>query len=162
MPTSAPWLRGLIFTLLVPGMIGGVAPMIIDSNAQASRGFWRVGWILIAAGAVIYTLCLIRFLAAAGTPAIFFTRHIRFLLGEEPKSLVSKGLYRFSRNPMYVGVLMAIFGQAIVFASFRIAVYGVVAFAFFHVVVVFLEEPHLRSTLGKPYEQYCQNVRRWL
>ena len=162
MPTSMPWLRGLIFTLLVPGMIGGVAPMLIDPVARASGGFWQAGWVLIVMGAAVYTLCFIRFLAAAGTPAIFFSRHLKFLIGEEPKSLVSKGLYRFSRNPMYVGVLMAIFGQAILFASPSIAVYGVVVFLFFHVAVVFLEEPHLRRTLGQPYEKYCQQVRRWL
>ena len=57
---------------------------------------------------------------------------------------------------------MAIFGQAILFASLRIAAYGSVVFACFHIAVVFLEEPHLRRTLGLPYVKYCQQVRRWL
>lgn len=141
-------------------MIGGVVPILIDSGTGGR--FRQSGWLLIAAGVAVYSLCLLRFLAAAGTPAIFFSRRLSFLLGEEPKSLVSKGLYQFSRNPMYVGVLMAIFGQAILLGSVRIAAYGALAFAFFHLVVVFLEEPHLRRTLGLPYARYCEQVRRWL
>ena len=156
-----PWIRGLIFTAIVPGMIGGGAPILIDSRTSLP-GFWQAGWLLIAAGAIVYTLCLIRFLAASGTPAIFFTHRLRFLLGEEPKGLVSTGLYRFSRNPMYVGVLMAIIGRAIVAASSPVALYGCAVFAFFHATVVFLEEPHLRRTLGRAYDQYCERVPRWL
>jgi protein-S-isoprenylcysteine O-methyltransferase Ste14 len=122
---------------------------------------WPVGWVSIAGGVVVYALCLLRFLASGGTPAIFFTRPLRFLLGQEPRVVVSDGLYRFSRNPMYVGVLLAVFGQAILFASVRLAVYGVFLAACFHVVVVFMEEPHLLKRNGEPYAQYCRKIPRW-
>ena len=121
-----------------------------------------MGWAPIFLGALAYGLCLMRFLAAGGTPAIFFTRPLRFLIGEEPGSLVSQGLYRFSRNPMYVGVLLVVFGQAIIFGSPRIAAYGLLLFVCFHLTVVLLEEPHLRRTRGRSYELYCQTVPRWL
>ena len=124
-------------------------------------GIGDVGWLLIVTGALIYLLCLMRFLASGGTPAIFFTRRLRSLLGEEPTSLVSDGLYRFSRNPMYVGVLMVIFGQAVLLASSTVAVYGLAVFVFFHCAVVFFEEPHLRRTRGLAYEEYCRLVPRW-
>src|SRR5436190_12804283 len=114
---SVLWIRGLIFTLLVPAVIGFFVPLWIDSGARRMGGIGDVGWLLIVTGALIYLLCLMRFLASGGTPAIFFTRRLRSLLGEEPTSLVSDGLYRFSRNPMYVGVLMVIFGQAVLLAS---------------------------------------------
>jgi protein-S-isoprenylcysteine O-methyltransferase Ste14 len=156
------WIRGLIFSVLVPGVVAFVLPSAIDPGAHRAGGIWDVGLLPIAAGAVIYLLCLMRFLAAGGTPAIFFTRPIRFLLGEEPGGLVSEGLYRFSRNPMYAGVILAILGQAILWASVRVAAYGCAAFLFFHLVVVCLEEPHLRRTRGPSYELYCRTVPRWL
>lgn len=156
------WLRGLIFTALVPSVVGFVLPSAIDPHAPRAGGLWDLGWLPVMAGTGIYLLCLACFLAAGGTPAIFFTRHLRFLLGEEPAGLVSTGLYRFSRNPMYVGVLLAVFGQALLFASRRIAVYGCSAACVFHAVVVFLEEPHLRAARGAAYEQYTRTVPRWL
>jgi protein-S-isoprenylcysteine O-methyltransferase Ste14 len=156
------WIRGLIFTVLVPAVVGYFLPSAVDSSAHTRSGVWEFGWIPMAAGAAIYTLCLLRFLAAGGTPAIFFTRPLRLLLGEEPQGLVSEGLYRFSRNPMYVGVLLFVFGRAILCASSAMAVYGCVVFAFFHLVVVFLEEPHLRATRGPSYEVYSREVPRWL
>lgn len=71
------------------------------------------------AGATIDVLCLFRFFAANGTPAIFFARHLRFLIGGEPKTLVSVGLHRFTRNPVYVRVLLVVFGQALALGSPR-------------------------------------------
>jgi protein-S-isoprenylcysteine O-methyltransferase Ste14 len=136
--------------------------MTLDSAAHRQGGVWDAGWALIVCGVIVYALCLLRFLAAGGTPAIYFTRGLRFLIGEEPDSLISAGLYRFSRNPMYVGVLMVIFGQAIVLSSSRLAVYGGVVFLIFHLTVVLVEEPHLRATRGRPYERYCRRVPRWL
>jgi protein-S-isoprenylcysteine O-methyltransferase Ste14 len=105
--------------------------------------------------------CLLRFLSSGGTPAIFFTRPLRALLGEEPPRLVQSWLYTVTRNPMYVGVVLAVFGQALVFASANIAVYGALLWLAFHVVVVALEEPHLRERHGRSYEEYCRRVPRW-
>jgi protein-S-isoprenylcysteine O-methyltransferase Ste14 len=144
------------FTVLVPGVVGFFLPSIADPSAQLQGGWWDTGWILVAAGSLIYALCLIRFLAAGGTPAIFFARHLRLLLGEEPAGLVSGGLSHFSRNPMYVGVLLVVFGQATLFASPIVAAYGCAVFLFFHSIVVFVEEPHLRATRGNSYDLYLQ------
>jgi protein-S-isoprenylcysteine O-methyltransferase Ste14 len=58
-----------------------------------------------------------------------------FLIGEQPPKLVRQGLYRISRNPMYVGVLIAVFGQALIFASEAVALYGVALWLCFHAVV---------------------------
>ncbi|MGB7759606.1 MAG: isoprenylcysteine carboxylmethyltransferase family protein [Bryobacteraceae bacterium] len=156
------WLRGLIFTVLVPAVVGVYLPSIVDPRARYAGGVWDAGWLIVAAGTLIYALCLIRFLAAGGTPAIFFTRPLRMLLGEEPARLVSGGLYRFSRNPMYVGVLLVVFGQAVLFASPPTAAYGCALFVFFHLIVVFVEEPHLRAKRDPSYDLYCRTVPRWL
>lgn len=155
------WVRGAVFTALVPVVIGGWVPAAVDPLRRPAGGAADAGWILIAAGAAIYLVCLARFLAAGGTPAIFFTRPIRAIIGEEPPLLVEGWLYARSRNPMYVGVVLAVVGQAIVFASRAIAVYAALLWLTFHVVVVALEEPHLRDQFGASYDAYCLRVPRW-
>jgi protein-S-isoprenylcysteine O-methyltransferase Ste14 len=156
------WIRGLAFTLLVPCVVGVYIPCLICRDGSPPGGFWLFGWVFIGLGTIVYSLCLFAFLASGGTPAIFFTRRVGFVLGEEPPKLVRQGLYRFSRNPMYVGVLLAVFGQALVFACIRAVFYGALLWLSFHIVVVFLEEPHLRKERGASYEEYCRGVPRWL
>jgi protein-S-isoprenylcysteine O-methyltransferase Ste14 len=160
--TTLLWIRGLMFTALVPLVIAGWAPAAIDPFRRPRGGVWNAGWAPIVAGAAIYFVCLLRFLASGGTPAIFFTRPLRALIGEEPPHLVRGWLYRATRNPMYVGVVLAVFGQAIVCRSRAIAIYGAALWAAFHMVVVVLEEPHLRDLHGAEYEAYCRRVPRWL
>lgn len=155
------WIRGIVFTVLVPLVIGVVVPRTIDA-AHPQSGWWSAGWLMVAAGAAVYSACLLSFLAAGGTPAIFFTRHLRVLIGEEPPRIVELGLYRYSRNPMYAGVLAVVWGQAIVCASRRIAVYGLFLWLMFHLVVVLLEEPHLRASRGASYDEYRRKTPRWL
>jgi protein-S-isoprenylcysteine O-methyltransferase Ste14 len=156
------WLQGLVFSVLVPGVVAFYIPQAMRSGHAAAGGWWALGWILFAIGSVIYVLCLINFLRHGGTPAIFFTRPIRGVLGEEPQQVVRSGLYRYSRNPMYVGVITAIAGQAIVYRSRGIVVYALVAALVFHVVVIFLEEPHLAHARGPAYDDYRRRVPRWL
>ena len=161
MRTALLWVRGAVFTALVPVVVGGWLPGVVDPFRRAAGGAANAGWMLVAAGAAIYALCLARFLAAGGTPAIFFTRPIRAIIGEEPPLLVQGWLYSRSRNPMYVGVVLAVVGQAIVFASRAIAVYAAILWLTFHFVVVALEEPHLRDQFGASYDAYCRRVPRW-
>ena len=155
------WLQGLIFTVLVPGVVAFYVPQTLRSGT-APGGLWSLGWLLFVLGALIYFRCLLDFLLAGGTPSIFFTRPIRAVLGEEPQQVVHSGLYRYSRNPMYAGVLIAIAGQAIVYRSRSIAVYCGIAALVFHCVVVFLEEPHLARVRGPAYDDYRHRVPRWL
>ena len=89
--------------------------------------------------------------AGKGTPAPI----------DPPKELVERGLYRFSRNPMYVGVLFILFGEAIFFATLLILGYMLVFFFCFHLFVVAYEEPTLRRTFGAAYKKYCDAVPRW-
>jgi protein-S-isoprenylcysteine O-methyltransferase Ste14 len=157
-----PWIRGLIFTVLVPGTIAVYVPVRMSPGLTPQGGAFEFGWVLIAAGVLGYAVCLLRFLMSGGTPAIFFTRPVRFLIGEEPRRLVQEGLYRVTRNPMYVSVLLVIFGQAIRFDSQSIAMYGLFVWLHFHLVVVLLEEPHLLEERGPSFSDYCRRVPRWI
>ena len=157
-----PWVRGLIFTVLVPGMLALYVPARMADSLVPPGGLWNAGWLVSAIGAIGYLLCFLQFLASGGTPAIFFTRPLKFLIGQEPSRLVQGGLYHVSRNPMYVSVLLVIFGQALRFVSAAIAEYGFVVWLAFHIVVVLLEEPHLLDERGSSYAEYCRRVPRWI
>ena len=152
------WMRGLMFTLLVPYMLGVVVPQWIGEGGTGSS----LGWLLIVPGAALYLLSLARFLAVGGTPSIYFLRPLRHVLGEEPGVVVERGVYGFTRNPMYAGVLTAIQGQAILYGSWGVALYGLLFGCWLHFVVKVIEEPHLRKERGAVYEEYCKRVPRWL
>jgi protein-S-isoprenylcysteine O-methyltransferase Ste14 len=137
----------------------GFIPSTFYGERPIGGGWWMTGWLAVAAGAAIYAVCLVRFLISGGTPAIFFTRHLKFAIGEEPGRLVDGGLYRRSRNPMYLGVVLAVLGQAILFRSIEVAEYGFALWLMFHLVVVLLEEPHRRRERGAAYEEYCRQVK---
>ena len=79
-----------------------------------------------------------------------------------PKNLVVVGFYRYVRNPMYVGVLALIVGQALLLGRERLFIWALCAWFLFHLFVVFEEEPGLRRRFGAGYEEYCARVRRWL
>jgi protein-S-isoprenylcysteine O-methyltransferase Ste14 len=160
--STIPWIRGVFFTVLVPGTIALYVPFLMAERLTPRGGWWEAGWLVSGIGVVGYLWCFLGFLASGGTPAIFFTRPLRFLLGEEPGRLVQTGLYRVSRNPMYISVLLAIFGQAIRFGSRQVAVYGLLVWLGFHIVVVLLEEPHLSEERGPSYDEYRRRVPRWL
>ena len=78
------------------------------------------------------------------------------------KRLVTRGLYKFSRNPIYVGVMMILIGEAIFFQSYDLWVYLLFTFVSLNLFVMLIEEPRLRKDFGEGYYQYCQKVRRWL
>ena len=155
---AAALLGTFAFFWIAPATIGGLVPWIITRwqmqlplfDGPASRGF---GALLVTAGLVIVVECFARFaLKGVGTPApIAPTKH-----------LVVSGLYRHVRNPMYVGVVLAIAGQALYFGSTALIQYGAVVWVGFHAFVLGYEEPALKRQFGAPYETYCQHVPRWL
>ena len=75
--------------------------------------------------------------------------------------LVIAGLYRYSRNPMYVGVLLILFGWAAAFGSRGHLVYAAVMCVVFHLRVVYFEEPWLSRTHGRDWDDYRAHVNRW-
>ena len=76
--------------------------------------------------------------------------------------LVVTGLYRFVRNPMYVGVLLLIFGQMLLFSSAALLAYGVAMWTAFHLFVVFFEEQRLERKFPEEYPAYAAAVPRWI
>lgn len=78
-----------------------------------------------------------------------------------PQHLVVVGLYRYSRNPMYVCVLLTLVGWAVTFASTGLALYALVVTIAFQIRVVHGEEPWLARTHGAAWQDYVSRVSRW-
>lgn len=147
-------IKTLVFTLVLPGTVGLCVPQALKHNAtKVPLVFEWIGAGLFVCGVAIYFWCAWDFVSKGlGTP----------LPADAPRVLVVNGLYRFTRNPMYVGVLAVIFGQALYYGSGSVAIYGCIVFAAFHVFVRFYEEPTLRRLFGSQYEEYCRQVPRWI
>lgn len=153
--------QAVMFTVFVPGTVAWWLPR------NAIHADWKIryqsGWILIVLGAALYFWCAIQFLLRGeGTPNISFARPLGFLIGREPVRLVSQSIYGYSRNPMYIGVIGVVFGEALLTGSWNLLLYALALCVWFHLVVVFIEEPHLRRTRGESYVKYCQETPRWL
>lgn len=76
--------------------------------------------------------------------------------------LVVSGLYRYVRNPMYVGVHTVLVGEVLLCESRDLAIYTVVCWLGFHLFVCFYEEPTLTRRYAEQYRAYKRNVPRWL
>jgi len=79
-----------------------------------------------------------------------------------PERLVVNGFNRYVRNPMYVGLLIAILGQALLFGSLGLVLYAVVVWIITASFVRWYEEPTLSHRYGTEYEEYRRNVPAWL
>ena len=79
-----------------------------------------------------------------------------------PRELVVVGLYRMSRNPMYVSVILVLVGWAVGFRSMPLALYALAVAVGFHLRVVLGEEPWLAQTHGEKWVRYRDRVPRWL
>jgi protein-S-isoprenylcysteine O-methyltransferase Ste14 len=106
---------------------------------------------------------------AIGLTTLNFTIRDFFRLGrgtlapwDAPEALVHQRLYARVRNPMYLGVLATIAGQAILRASGGLLIYLVLIALAFHLRVVLYEEPALTRKFGAAYSAYLQRVPRWL
>ena len=147
-------LKNLLFTLIVPGTVGVYVPLLLTRDGVAGSGpVIFVALALFTVGGAIYTWCVWDFAAfGRGTPAPI----------DAPKRLVVRGLYRYTRNPMYVGVLTVLLGWAFLFQETTVLVYAICVGLSFHLFVVLHEERHLARQFGAEYHDYCRSVSRWL
>jgi protein-S-isoprenylcysteine O-methyltransferase Ste14 len=160
--------RAAIFTALFPGTVTVLVPALLLATFGSNHWLWPAGVRgtgigLIVLGAGVSLSCAASFLfAGGGTPAPWFARKLRFLIGEEPRLLVTRALYGRVRNPMYLGVLLVLCGEAVWFVSPALFLYAAGAWLFMHLTTVYIEEPHLRRRDGEAYAAYCRSVPRWL
>jgi protein-S-isoprenylcysteine O-methyltransferase Ste14 len=77
-------------------------------------------------------------------------------------AIVTTGVYRFTRNPMYVGMALAYVGLAMALDSGIALILFVPLIALIQAGVILREERYLEAKFGEPYRQYRGTVRRWL
>lgn len=87
-----------------------------------------------------------------GTPAHF----------DPPKTLIVNGLYRYVRNPIYLGALLVQLGYIVWFGSGIMINYFLFFVLAYHILIMFIEEPILRNQFGPAYDEYSRDVPRWI
>jgi protein-S-isoprenylcysteine O-methyltransferase Ste14 len=148
-------LGSILFFILAPGMVAGFIPLaLLRTGPQVQTGFLAYAafplWVI---GTTVLIWCFWDFLVKGkGTPAPI----------DPPKELVVSGLYKYVRNPMYVGILLVILGHFLWFGFWNLLIYAAVVFAAFSAFVIFYEEPTLKRNFGAAYEDYLKRVPRWI
>jgi protein-S-isoprenylcysteine O-methyltransferase Ste14 len=153
--TSAA-LGSFAFLLVTPGTVCGLVPLLITGWRRPGDPVpWvdALGWLLVLAGGAVLLHAFVAFAwHGRGTPAPT----------APTERLVVQGAYRYVRNPMYVAVLALVLGQVLLFASGGLFAYLVVLGTTVNVFVHTYEEPTLREAYGPSYDEFCENVPRWL
>lgn len=151
------FLKNLLFTVIVPGFVAGWVPLVFLRH-RAPAPDVLLPWHYLAMpflllGAIIYTACVWQFGSnGRGTPAPI----------DPPRKLVVRGCYRWVRNPMYLGVLLFVLGEAVFFRETVLFLYFVFLASGLQLFVVLFEEPGLRRRFGAIYQDYCNVTNRWL
>jgi protein-S-isoprenylcysteine O-methyltransferase Ste14 len=146
------FLRALLSFLLLPGIFAFLLPALLAPGDPRRGQGWEAGAVVMVAGLVVLLWCVRDFyVSGRGTLAPW----------DPPRHLVVVGLYRFMRNPMYVGVLTFVAGWSLLAGSPRIGAYAAVLALGFHLRVVLFEEPWLARTFGEEWLRYSAGVSRW-
>ncbi len=113
----------------------------------------------IEAGLVVLLIALLLVRWAAQT---FRKARTNILTSQAATAIVSTGPFAYSRNPIYVAILLALCGFALVFNSLWFFAALVVMFLVLRFGVIAREEIYLDRKFGQPYRDYQARVRRWL
>ena len=147
------FLRALLAFIALPGVVAFLAPLLILDISQPEPTFNVVGAPFLGAGLAALLWCVWAFYTTGkGTLAPW----------SPPRHLVTIGLYGFTRNPMYVAVLLVLVGWAVSFSSLALAEYAAIVAVAFHLRVLFGEEPWLARMHGSAWQEYKESVPRWL
>jgi protein-S-isoprenylcysteine O-methyltransferase Ste14 len=143
--------KALLAFLALPGVVAFAVPVVWLVSAGASLAF-PFGLVPLAVGTVGLLWCVRDFyVSGKGTLAPW----------APPERLVVVGLYRFSRNPMYVSVSLILVGWAASFGVPGLWAYAACIAVAFHLRVVLGEEPWLARTHGAEWQAYAARVPRW-
>lgn len=154
------WLiaRNVAMIVLFPGMVTVYIPYrLLAPTSFPSLNSWSLSHFLAAVamlvGATILLISIWSFaLVGRGTLAPF----------DETRKLIVVGLYRYVRNPMYLGVILILLAESWFFRSSELLAYTGVCFAVANILVIGYEENRLRYKYGDEFICYCERVRRWI
>ena len=148
MRVPVPWVFVLSYLLGVA--VESVRPHLIASTAAPASTV--AGTALLAVGAVIAGYAL----------AIFHKAGTTTVPGRSSVRLVTWGPYRFTRNPMYVGLTLAYLGEASLLRQAWPLLVLPLTLAYLNWIVIPVEEAKLLDVFPDEYAQYRSRVRRWV
>jgi protein-S-isoprenylcysteine O-methyltransferase Ste14 len=144
--------RAVLAFLALPGLIAFAAPvgwLVARSHTELVQ---PLGLAPLLIGTVGLLWCVRDFyVSGKGTLAPW----------APPANLVVVGLFRYTRNPIYVSVTLILLGWAVSFALPGLYIYAIIVAVAFHLRVVFAEEPWLARTHGAKWREYAARVPRW-
>lgn len=147
------FLRALLAFLMVPVVVAGIVPLMLATYDPFKASGNLAGLLILGVGLVILVWCVRDFyVAGKGTLAPW----------DPPKHLVTVGLYRYVRNPMYVGVIFILSGWAIITGSPIVAGFALFMSTAFYFRVKMHEEPWAEAKFATEWQEYKQHVPRWL
>src|SRR5918994_2006161 len=148
---------GAVFFLVGPGIVVGLIPWWLTGwQVGEPVPYWArmrvLGTILLVAGLITLIQAFVRFVVEGlGTPAPIAA----------PGRLVFGGLYRYIRNPMYVAILSAFVGQALLLGQLSLLLCAAAMWLISVAVVRWYEEPDLGRRFGSDYDAYRRTVPAW-
>ena len=155
-------LRQLIAIAVLPFTVAVLIPVWLARQNGIALGIGSgpaqvlaqaAGLCLLAAGGCLFFGSLRRFVTEGrGTLAPW----------DPPRRLVVRGPYRYMRNPMISGVVLVLFGEALLLLSRSHLVWALIFLGINSVYIPLLEEPGLARRFGEGYREYCRHVPRLL
>ena len=143
-----------------------VALFVVVALLMWAVASWLPSWQIALPGRTLVAVLLLLAAGAIGIAGVRAFQRARTtvdpLRPEKASALVTSGIYRRTRNPMYVALAIALLGWAI-WLGHPLALLGVAAFvAWINRFQIAPEERALRALFGPEFERYCSEVRRWL
>lgn len=145
--------RALLSFLALPGVVAFAVPLVLARPAGGMASFRWPALILLVPGTILL-LWTVRDFAVTGKGTL--------APWDPPRNLVTTGLYRISRNPMYLAIMFVLAGWAMAFGSVLLLAYAVVVLIAFQVRVITHEEPFLARTHRDEWKRYSARVPRWI
>ncbi len=143
----------LLVVALVAAPMWGIARVTVSFEPALWLRLGLAG-LLVVTAVVLVVAGLLEFRRASTT--------VNPMAPEESSTVVQSGVYRYSRNPMYLGFLIALIGWAVWLAA-PWALLGPVAYvAWMTRFQILPEERALNEHFGDDFRDYCRRVRRWI
>jgi protein-S-isoprenylcysteine O-methyltransferase Ste14 len=152
------FIRNVAMIILFPGTVTVYIPyQLLTPITVSIPDAWSLPQYAAALLLIIGTAILIKSIwsfasVGRGTLAPF----------DETNRLIVVGLYRYVRNPMYVGVMLILFAESWFFWSSRLLIYTGICFVVANILVIGYEENRLKYKYGDDFRRYCEHVGRWI
>jgi protein-S-isoprenylcysteine O-methyltransferase Ste14 len=142
-----------IISFILPITVLILVPLWIEKSASIHISTLIIGIFIMCIGLFIMILTISSFIKIGkGTLAPW----------SPTKKIVIKGMYAYVRNPMIIGVLIALIGESIAILSLNIFIWAVIFFIINNIYFLAYEEPNLERRFKDDYREYKRNVPRWI